>query len=74
MGDQWDSPMMRAALIVALERAGGELEYTRSEFLAVRARLGEYVIQGEVDRDRPGEAVVRIRLMPSATKRSMPVS
>jgi len=65
---------MRAALIVALERTGGELEFTQSEFAAVRARLGEYVISGEVDRDVPREPVIRIRLVPSAAKRSMPIS
>ena len=41
MADQWDSPLMMAALVVVLERAGGEMEYTQSEFAAVRARLGE---------------------------------
>lgn len=66
--------MMRAALAVALERAGGEIEYTQSEFAAVRARLGEYVITGEVDRTGPGEPIIRIRLVPSAAKQSMPVS
>jgi hypothetical protein len=65
---------MRAALAVALERAGGEIEYTQSEFAAVRARLGEYMMTGEVDRSAPGEPVIRIRLVPSAAKQSMPVS
>ena len=74
MADQWDSPLMRAALVVALERAGGEVEYTQSEFAAVRARLGEYIIADEVDRDTPGEPVIRIRLVPSAAKHSMPIS
>lgn len=50
MADGWDSSMMRAALAVALERAGGEIDYTQTEFAAVRARLGEYVITGDVDR------------------------
>lgn len=74
MADGWDSSMMRAALAVALERAGGEIEYTQTEFAAVRARLGEYVITGEVDRAAPGEPVIRIRLVLSAAKKTMPVS
>jgi hypothetical protein len=74
MTDVWDSSLMRAALAVALERAGGEIEYTQTEFTAVRARLGEYVITGAIDRAAPGEPIIRIRLVPSAAKHWMPVS
>jgi hypothetical protein len=63
-----------SALAVLLERAGGEMTYTQSEFAAVRARRGEYVIQGEVDRSGPGEPVIRVTLIPATSKGSMPVS
>jgi hypothetical protein len=74
MADGWDSSMMRAALAVALDRAGGEIESTQTEFAAVRAKLGEYIITGEVVRATPGEPAIRIRLVPSAAKQSMLVS
>jgi hypothetical protein len=74
MADGWDSSMMRAALAVALDRASGEIEFTQTEFAAVRARLGEYVITGDVDRTAPDEPVIRIRLVPSTAKQTIPVS
>lgn len=66
--------LISSALAVVLERAGGELTYTQSEFAAVRAHHGEYRIEGEVDRSGPGEPVIRIRLIPVPSKGSMPVS
>lgn len=69
-----ESTLIRSALAVLLERAGGTMEYTQSEYAAVRASRGEYVITGEVDRSGEGEPVIRVRLVPSAAKGSMPVS
>jgi hypothetical protein len=66
--------LISSALAVVLERVGGELTYTQSEFAAVRAHHGEYQIEGEVDRSGPGEPVIRVKLIPSTTKGSMPVT
>ena len=73
MADGWDSSMMRAALAVALERAGGEIEYTQTEF-APCAR-------GSVSTSSPARSTARARRAghphpdrPSAAKQSMPVS
>lgn len=69
-----ESALIRSALAIALERQGGELVYTEAEYAAIRARHGEYSIQGEVDRSGPGAPVVRVKLIPSTSKGSMPVS
>lgn len=69
-----ESVLIRSALAVLLERMGGSMEYTQSEFAAVKAARGEYVISGEVDRSRAGEPVIRVRLVESNAKGSMPVS
>jgi hypothetical protein len=66
--------LINSALAVLLDRMGGEMTYTQSEFAAILAARGEYVIQGEVDRSGPGEPVVRVTLEPSTRKQSMPVS
>ena len=74
MADERGEVLIRSALAVLLEREGGEIEYTQTEYTAVKARHGEYVITGEVDRSGPGEPVIRVKLVPSDTKGSMPVS
>jgi hypothetical protein len=68
------SALISSALAVLLERQGGSMTYTQTEYAAVRDRRGEYVIEAEVDRSGPGEPVVRVTLVPSSTKGSMPVS
>ena len=65
--------MTTAALTVALDRAGGHLEYTQSEFLAVRAKRGDYVISTTFDKSGPGEPVIRVTLEPKAGG-TMPVT
>lgn len=55
-----------------IERDGGTLEFTQTELEAVRARHGEYVLTGEIDKSGPGEPVIRIRILPDAAKGSMP--
>jgi hypothetical protein len=74
-----ESALIRPALAIALERQGGELTYTEAEYGAIararaRARQGEVSISGEVDRSVPGAPVVRVKLIPSTSKESMPVS
>lgn len=69
-----ESVLIRSALAVMLERQGGTIEYTQTEFAAVKAKHGEYVITGEVDRSGGGEPVIRVRLVESNAKGSMPVS
>lgn len=68
------SALVSSALAVLIERAGGEITYTQSEFAAVRATRGEYVIEGVVDRSTPGEPVIRVKLIPSTRKGTMPVA
>jgi hypothetical protein len=69
-----ESTLIRSALAVLLERMGGDMEYTQSEFAAVRAMRGEYVITGEVDKSGPGEPVIRVKIEADASKDSMRVS
>jgi hypothetical protein len=69
-----DSALLLSALAVLLERSGGEMAYTQTEYAAVRAARGEYKIEGEVDRTGPGEPVIRVKLIPGQSKTSMPVS
>jgi hypothetical protein len=64
--------LIAAALAVVLER-GGELAFTQSEFAAVRAKNGDYVITTEIDKSAPGEPVIRVKLEPKAGPGKMPV-
>lgn len=68
-----ESALIRSALIVALERAGGTLEFTETEYAAVRAMRGPYVITAKVDRSGPDEPVVRVALEPAPGKASDPI-
>jgi hypothetical protein len=58
--------LIASALAVVLEREGGELTYTQSEFAAVRAKNGDYVITAEVDKSAPDEPIIRVKLEPSS--------
>lgn len=69
-----ESTLIRSALAVLLERMGGEMTYTQTEFAGVRAARGEYVITGEVDKSGPGEPVIRVKLEADTSKGSMPIS
>ena len=69
-----ESTLIRSALAVLLERHGGEMTYTQAEYAAIRAARGEYAISGQVERSEAGEPVIRVRLVPSDVKGSMPVS
>jgi hypothetical protein len=70
-----ESALIRSALAVLLERQGGEMTYTQSEFAAIVATRGRYVIEAEVDKTGPGEPLIRVKLIPDlTTKGSGPVS
>jgi hypothetical protein len=62
-----------AALAVAVERAGGELTYTQSEYVAIKARHGSYRIQAEADKSGPGVPRIIVRLVPAPGKERDPV-
>jgi cell division protein FtsN len=68
------SALISSALAVLLERVGGAMTYTQTEYAAVRAARGEYVITAVVDKSRPGEPLIRVALEASSAKGSMPVS
>jgi hypothetical protein len=68
-----ESALIRSALIVLLERVGGKMEYTQTEFAAVRGAHGAYVVTAKVDRSGPGEPVVRVAIEPAPGKASDPV-
>jgi hypothetical protein len=57
--------LLDAAFTVLIDRAGGEVELTQSEYHAIKARRGKYVIVGEVDKSGPGESIIRVRLKPA---------
>jgi hypothetical protein len=65
--------LVTAALAVVLDRQGGEVTYTQSEWAAVQAKHGDYVITAEVDKSGPGEPVIRVKIEPSAGG-TMPVA
>lgn len=65
--------VLDGALALLLDRAGGEVRFTQEEHLAIQARRGSYLVQGEIDRSKdPPEIVVRI--VPAPATGSMPIS
>ncbi len=66
-----ESTLIRSALAVLLEPMGGEMTYTQTEYAAVRAARGDYVISGEVDRSGPDEPVIRVKLESDSRAGSM---
>ena len=73
MADILGKALLDAALAVALDKLGGELTYTQSEYLAIKARRGPYKLAAAVDKSGPGEPVVRVTLRPAPGKVSDPV-
>jgi len=72
--DEKGRALLDAALAVLLERAGGTVELTQSEYLAIKARRGPYQIVGEVDKSGPGEPVIRVTLAVSTKPDDTPVA
>jgi hypothetical protein len=68
-----ESALIRSALAVLLERAGGTMEYTQTEYSAVRAAHGPYVITAKVDKSGPGEPVVCVAIEAAPGKATDPV-
>lgn len=66
--------MLDAALALLLDKAGGELRYTQSEYAAIKARRGSYRIQAEADTSGPGEPVIVVRIVPGPADPKVPVS
>jgi hypothetical protein len=65
--------LVLSAFAILLDKAGGAMNYTQSEFAAIVARRGEYQIEADVDKSGPGEPVVRVKIVPKAGAK-MPVS
>ena len=56
-----------SALAVLIERFGGAIEYTETEFQAVRDRHGAYHIVGDIDSSAPGEPRILLRIERNAS-------
>jgi hypothetical protein len=65
--------VMRGAVMVLVERAGGFVEFTDTELAAIRARRGPYIATAMVDRSKPGEPIIRVALEPAPGAPSDPV-
>lgn len=57
-----EQTLLRSALAVLIERAGGEIEYTEAEFRAILASHGPHRLVGVVDSTGPGAPVIRMRI------------
>jgi hypothetical protein len=57
--------LLDVALAVLVDRAGGSVEYTQSEYEAAKARRGPFQVEAVVDKSGPGEPVVRLAIKPS---------
>jgi hypothetical protein len=62
-----------SALAVLLDKAGGEMTYTQTEYAAIRARRSDYLVEADVDKSAPGEPVIRVKIIPKSGGK-MPVS
>ena len=71
--DEKGRALLDAALAVLLDRAGGTVELTQTEYAAIKARRGAYQIVGEVDKTGPGEPIIRVTLRPSTKADDSPV-
>ena len=57
-----DQALLRSALAVLIERAGGEIEFTLADYRAVLAIHGSHRLVGVVDPSGPGAPVIRMRI------------
>ena len=62
--DAVELAIVRSALAVLIQRAGGSIEYTESEFQGVRDWHGAYRIVGDIDRSGDGEPRIQLRITP----------
>ena len=62
--DAVELAIVRSALAVLIQRAGGSIEYTESEFQGVRDWHGAYRIVGDIDRSGEGEPRIQLRIAP----------
>ena len=65
--------LLDASLAVLVDRAGGAIELTQTEYVSIKARRGPYRIVAMVDKTGPGEPVIRISLKPTRGAPSDPV-
>lgn len=66
--------LLDAALSVMVDRAGGSVELTQTEFAGIKARRGPYQLVASVDRSGPGEPIIRVELRPSDRMDDTPIS
>ena len=69
-----ENALFRSALAVMLERQGGAMTYTQTEFAAVKGKRGPYVMRGLVDQSGDGEPTVRVELVPDERATPDPVN
>jgi hypothetical protein len=60
--DAAEQAILRSALAVLVQRAGGSIEYTEREFQAVHRLHGAYRIVGDIDNAGPGEPRIVLRI------------
>lgn len=65
-----ESALFMSALGVLLDKAGGKLRYTQTEYAAIRARRGDYQLQASIDMTGPGEPVIEIENDPEGRRES----
>ena len=71
--DATEQAVLRSALAVLIQRAGGSIEYTEREFQAVHQRNGAYRIVGDIVNSGPSEPRIQLRITPTATEpRTLP--
>lgn len=60
--DVIEEAIVHSALAVLIQRAGGAIEYTESEFQGVHDRHGAYRIVGDIDSSGPGQPRIKLRI------------
>jgi len=65
--DVIEQAIVHSALAVLIQRAGGAIEYTETEFQAVHDRHGAYRIVGDIDSSGPGQPRIKLRIDAATT-------
>lgn len=73
MADEAARGFFDGALAVLLDKLGGEVTFTQSEYLAIKARRGQYRIQGQADKSGPGEPRITVKIIPAPGRSSDPI-